>query len=245
MFKNWLKNKKINNKGFSLVEIVLAVALLAFASVAIGAVIISTQNNTTHMMSEAEMQQELVEVQEAVHNEVLATNTGIRVWGSPHWNFSGYIFRPNESLCTYELLIGFYNLDYVDYSVTKKFYRYNKTEKILYVAEEQQKLDKNNTDPANPTVNLPTVLKVENGYDMMMLQKSDKWDIVATNVESFDFDLSQYEDQNLVSFTIELKKDDLSYSADDTIYLRNDIKVNEDFVIDPYIKRPENQNPLP
>jgi hypothetical protein len=133
----------------------------------------------------------------------------------------------------------------VDYSVTKKFYRYNKTEKILYVAEEQQKLDKNNTDPANPTVNLPTVLKVENGYDMMMLQKSDKWDIVATNVESFDFDLSQYEDQNLVSFTIELKKDDLSYSADDTIYLRNDIKVNEDFVIDPYIKRPENQNPLP
>ena len=93
--------KRVDNKAFTIIEILLAVALLAIAAVAIGAVIISTQNNTAQMFSDTELQQQLVEVQENLHNEILGTNAGIKCWAKQPDN-GQWVLSKHKKRSTYE-----------------------------------------------------------------------------------------------------------------------------------------------
>ena len=72
--------KRLNKKAFTLVEILVAVAILAVAVIGIGSVIISTQNNTTKRLTEADLQQQVTEIKENLHNELLSANIGVNCW---------------------------------------------------------------------------------------------------------------------------------------------------------------------
>ena len=117
----------INNKAFTLIEILLALSLLIVATIGIGSVIISTQNNTAHMLSESELQQQLVEIQESLHNEILMTNAGIKYW-TRNDAYSQFAIADQDFGVEYEQLIAFYMLDSVDYTLTKTYYLYNSEE---------------------------------------------------------------------------------------------------------------------
>ena len=72
--------KRLNKKAFTLVEILVAIAILAVAAVGIGAVIINTQNNTSKRLTEADLQQQSVEIKESIHNDLLSANLGVNCW---------------------------------------------------------------------------------------------------------------------------------------------------------------------
>ena len=122
--------RKLNNKAFTLIEILLAVAVLAIVSVSIGAVIISTQNNTAQMFNEQELQQQLKEAQEIVHNEILATNAGIKYWTKSADGSSWQMTMKDGGSEGYKL-VALYNLDTKDYLLTKTYFLYNAKERTL------------------------------------------------------------------------------------------------------------------
>ena len=215
--------KKLNNKAFTLIEILLAVAVLAIATVSIGAIVMSTQNNTAKMFSEAELQQQLVEAQATLHDEVLGTNTGIKYWvregKDSFWELS------DRDVTAYEKIVAFYNLDIKDYVLTKTYYKWNSEDKILLVGtlnEEVPKLTDTeiivDVDP-NPSTTFAQI---------------EKWSTVAAQIENFSFSVENYNKNRLVSFAFDIKQGDSVYPADDTIYLRNDININTELQIEKY-----------
>jgi prepilin-type N-terminal cleavage/methylation domain-containing protein len=216
---------KLNQKAFTLIEIVLAVALLAIVTVAIGSVIISTQNNTTRMFTEAELQQQLVEVQQAVHDEILVTNAGIKYWAKNGKN-DDFVLTEKDTGTEYEKLVAFYSLDSTDYLLSKTYYLYNSKDRTLKMAELEEALSKSNQEGSFK-------YSVDDDIEST-LASIPKWTLVAGNLEEFSIDVSTYGINKLVSSWLEVKQDNSSYPTDDTIYLRNDISINSDLTIDEY-----------
>ena len=122
--------KKLNNKAFTLIEILLAIAVLAIVSVSIGAVIISTQNNTAQMFNEQELQQQLSEAQEIVHNEILSTNAGVKYWTKNDEGSSWQMTFKDSGNEAYKM-VALYNLDTKEYDVTK----WSELENVRYFYE--------------------------------------------------------------------------------------------------------------
>ena len=213
--------KKLNNKAFTLIEILLAVGLLAIASVSIGAIIISTQNNTNKMFSESELQQQMVAVQEALHNEILATSEGIGYW-SRDTKTSSYVRKNVGDPDAYEQIIAFYNLDTKDYILNKTYYKWNSEEKTLHTATITQEIPRD-------TINDMTV-EVDKNLAPAFSAIGENWSLVASNVETMSVNLSTYGKNRLVSFNMEIKQGDSVYPIDDTIYIRNTIDVNQDML---------------
>ena len=216
--------KKLNNKAFTLVEILLAVGLLAIASISIGAIIVSTQNNTAKMLNENELQQQLVEAQETLHNEILSTSVGIKFWtraaAADEWSLT---LKDNGT--EKEKVIAFYNLDQKDYTLTKTYYRYDAKDKTLKVGETTEALAKDRENSQK--------IKVDEDLEES-LSKVISWSLVSSNVEEFSVDLSVYKKNRLISYDMLIVQEGSKYPADDTIYMRNEIGINEDLNIDKY-----------
>ena len=125
MLKNILKKIKVNKRAFTLVEILLAIALLSIAAISIGSIIINSQNNTSQIFTEAELQQQLSEARDSIQNEILSTNGGIKFWfrrpNEEKWNIAQSI--PDD--LPYEKLYAFYNFDRIDSELSCKYYLYN------------------------------------------------------------------------------------------------------------------------
>jgi type II secretory pathway component PulJ len=216
---------KLNNKAFTLIEILLAISLLAIATIAIGSVIISTQNNASDMFNEAELQQQLAEAQETFHNEILGTTAGVKFWTRDS-DTDDFELVYNDDSGEYEKLVAFYSLDTIDYTLAKIYYKYNVENKTLEVAELKQSIEK---DP-----NQKIVLSVDNDVESTLNEIGDKWTLVSNNMETFSLDLTHYENNRLIAFDMEIKQQNTSYPTNDTVYLRNDISVNKDLIIDKY-----------
>ena len=58
--------RKLNKKAFTLVEIVIAVAILAAASIGIGTIVVGVQNNSQNQFTQGDLQQQLAEVQDSL-----------------------------------------------------------------------------------------------------------------------------------------------------------------------------------
>lgn len=216
--------KKLNNKAFTLVEILLAVGLLAIASISIGAIIVSTQNNTAKMLNENELQQQLVEAQETLHNEILSTSVGIKYWTraaeADEWSLT---LKDNGT--EKEKVIAFYNLDQKDYTLTKTYYRYNAKDKTIKVGETTEAIAKDRENAQT--------IKVDENLDEA-LSKVISWSLVSSNVEEFSVNLSIYKKNRLISYNMLIEHEGSQYPTDDTIYMRNEIGINEDLNIDKY-----------
>lgn len=230
---------KLNNKAFSLLEILLAVSLLAVVALAIGSIIINTQNNTAQMLNESELQQQSAEAQETLHNEILATNTGIKYWIKKDDN-PNYQPTLKDEGNEQEKIIAFYNTELGNLVLTKTYYKYDAENKTLMVASLQQDLERDQKE-----------IDVDNNL-ASTLTTITKWTMVASNVDSFRFDLTNYDNDKaqgnqkgskLITYSLTIKQDDVSYPIEDTVYLRNDIIINGIMKIDvhktSYIDKPK------
>ena len=220
---------KLNKKAFTLVEILLAVALTALASIAIGAIIISTQNNTTKLLGETELHQQITEVKDAVHNDILATNVGIKFWVKDDDN--AYVHTLVDKNNSSEKVLALYNLDQEDYIMTGTYYRYDANEKTLYKA--QVEFDDGTVQKDSTKKNTIEVDK-NIGTRIRELEAKNEWTLIATNLITFNIDLTKYDGQELISFAMATEEEKSNHAKDDTIYLRNDININDNLEIDKY-----------
>lgn len=235
MFGKKKHKKRLNNKAFTLVEIILAVALLAAASVSIGGIIMSTQNTSNQMLSEQDLQQQLVEMQQTVHNETLQTNAGIKYWvkeqGKDTYSLvlnDGDTSTPGQESLYDEKVIAYYNLNREDYILEKKYYVYDVEEKTI----------KTSTSTLNLPINDETkrediVMKMDDNIAETLLNITD-WSLLANNVSDWSVDLQHYHKNRLISYNIELTQDGIKYPTEETVYVRNDIAVNGDLTLDKY-----------
>ena len=227
--------KGINKKGFTLLEILLAITILAIATIGVGSVILSTQNNTAEMFNEAELQQQLVEAQESLHNELLSTTVGIKYWTK---STAGGSFQKADGDVggEFEKLVAFYSIDNVDFNLHKVYFRYNASDRTLEMATLVEPVTKKTaTGPQDIQTNVEMEIEVDNNVQSDVLDKiGDGWTTVAHSVEEFSLNFANYEKNKLISYNISIESDGVSYPTDDTVYIRNEIKINDKFVIDKF-----------
>ena len=216
--------KKVNNKAFTLVEILLAIGLLAIATISIGSMIVSTQNNTAKMLNENELQQQLVEAQETFHNEILSTSAGIKYWTRAA-KADEWALTFNDNGTEAEKVIAFYNLDQQDYVLTKTYYWYDLKAQTLKIGELTQELPKNRDESQT----VPVDNNLQESLDQVV-----SWSLVSSNMEIFSVDLEDYVKNRLITFEMLISQEGSEYPTDDTIYMRNEISINADLNIEKY-----------
>lgn len=214
--------KKIfkNNKAFTLVEIVIAIAILSLAAIGIGAMIVGARNNSQKQFSESELQQQLVVIQESLRNDILSTNAGVKYWtddGSGFATDSGASDSEKK-----EKLLAMYAVDFLDLTVTKTYIKYNADEHMLYKFQATESLE---PDDDNKVV-------ISEDIDDVLSSAQGNWDVYAQDISTFSFDFSKYSENSTVNYSVVTSSETKKYNSDNTVKVRNEIAVNEDISID-------------
>lgn len=206
--------KKINTKAFTLVEIVVAVALLSVSAIGIGAMLVGARNNSEKQLNESELQQQLVEVQESLKSDILATNAGVKYWVK---NASGsYVPTDADTNTHQDKLLAMYTFNYMDSTVVKTYVQYDSSKDLLYKAQVVEPIvrDENNR------------ITIDESPTDVMAAAGDTWDVYAQEVTEFGLDLSKYELNKTVNYNVNVANDDTNYNSDNTLNIRNDISIN-------------------
>lgn len=218
-----LFGKRADKRGFTLIEILVAIGLLAVVSVAIGSIIFSTQNNTSEMLSDVELQQQIVELQERLHNETLKTNAGIKMWVKASES-APYVQTETTSNGEYEKIIGFYTFDYAEFNLVKTYYRFNDRDNTLETATVVEDVEARKAGEGTFTITTDANIDIA-------LSKIESWALCSSYVDDINFNISNYEKKQLISFDVDVVDEDNTFSTDDTIYVRNEITINKDIII--------------
>ena len=222
--------KRLNKKAFTLVEILVAIAILAVAAVGIGAVIINTQNNTSKRLTEADLQQQSVEIKESIHNDLLSANLGVNCWikeGDLYkLNGNGKLSAQQDKQST-EKVVALYNVDREDFTLETTYYKWDKREKTLSTTKTSKEIRVNGKIPSNDQN-----VQIENNIKDII--DDSKWSLVSNNIDYFNIRLENPSaSEKLISVDFNVAQDNSVYPISDTVYLRNEIKTNEtEFTVD-------------
>lgn len=224
--------KKLNKKAFTLVEILVAVAILAIAVIGIGSVIISTQNNTTKRLTEADLQQQVTEIKENLHNELLSANLGINCWikeGDVYEMNGDKAISDDQDRQSNEKIVALYNVDRTDFILETTYYKWNKEEKTLSVAKTEEPIRVDGRIPSNDQI-----VKIEENIDKII--DDCKWSLLSKNIDYFNVRLENpHASEKLISVDLNVSQGTSVYPVNDTVYVRNEIKTNaNEFVVDKY-----------
>lgn len=215
--------RRLNKKAFTLVEIVIAIAILAAASIGIGAVIIGAQNNTEKQLTQGELQQQLTEVQESLRNDLLTTNAGVKYWvkddADTYITDKGALSYPDR-----DKLFAMYSMDYLDNTLTRKYVKYDAEEDMLYKAEVVETVTFDNSKK----------LLLDESAESIATDTELQWHVYAQSITNFSMDLSKYEDNNTVNYNVNINNESSDYESDNTVNVRNVITVNEATVLESY-----------
>ena len=224
--------KRLNKKAFTLVEILVAVAILAVAVIGIGSVIISTQNNTTKRLTEADLQQQVTEIKENLHNELLSANLGVNCWIK-----EGDVYKMNgdgkisdeQDRASKEKVIALYNVDRTDFIFETTYYKWNKDEKTLSVAKTTKPIRENGRIPSNDQT-----IQIEENIDKIL--DECEWSLISQNIDYFNVRLENPDaSEKLISVDLNVSSGKSVYPVNDTVYVRNEIKTNaNEFTVDKY-----------
>lgn len=205
----------MNVKGFTLVEIVIAIAILAVVSVGIGSIVIGARNNSEKQMNEGELQQQLVEIQQSLRNDILATNAGVKYWVKES---SGYTQNNgSDSADDKDKLLALYSVDYREKTVTKTYVKYDAGQAKLYKAIINE--------PATYSEDGKSIIINETSDNILAVPQKE-WKVYAQEVDKFSMDLSKYDTNKVVNYDVKVANDGAKYNSDNTIKIRNDISVN-------------------
>jgi len=250
-----LNSKKNNSKGFSLIEMVVAFALLAVVVAAVGGFIITgvrsyaKNNNESSVQNEAQMA--LNQIEGTVIDASLGVSYNVRTSADAagdHFvlNDSGLVKKTPSAYdgAISALAISDLAADAVKTKITDKLlYVFNwgadvvdptthlksKTVNVLLIR--WNPADKK-LYYAEPGFNVPEKTTVSGTEvvntvsDAVNIAAVSQWDLFAEGVESFSCDLSDYDATGKITVKLSLDKNGQTYATNGTITLRNDISVN-------------------
>lgn len=198
---------KLNNKGFSLVEVLVAVAVSTIVFGAITALIVFASNSSRQTNARVALQNE---AKDAVnHMEAYIIEAQSATWDST----ANALVLIKDSEDAKEVETGNHTLDTVGpkvkvFNTAKKTftYWYDKTAKKLFFGECRTTAS-DQTNTVDLTASLPT-------DDMYLL---------ADNVEDFSLSIekNKVSDKYTVNFHVQFKDNISEYSLDKCVYLRN------------------------
>lgn len=198
---------KLNNKGFSLVEVLVAVAVSTIVFGAITALIVFASNSSRQTNARVALQNE---AKDAVnHMEAYIIEAQSATWDST----ANALVLIKDSEDAKEVETGNHTLDTVGpkvkvFNTAKKTftYWYDKTAKKLFFGECRTTA----SDQTN-TVDLTSSLPTDDMY------------LLADNVEDFSLSIekNKVSDKYTVNFHVQFKDNISEYSLDKCVYLRN------------------------
>lgn len=198
------RNLKENNKGFTLVELLVGIAVLAVVSGLIGAFLIFSTRTYGKVTDEADLQEDAQILLSQMDNYIIDTDSALRYYADESESGSG-----TEILKDSLYPGGADNL-------TKKWLEIYKTtdsgytkETICWLKSTEKITYKQETIDAAGSI-------TEN------VEEQD----LASHVMDFSIDLTKVKSLRQVTASVSLENGDRSYAADTTIYLRNQIVVN-------------------
>ena len=221
------ENDQLNNKGFTLIEMIVTVSIIAiFAGVVLN--FIATGSNLfRNTSSSAKVQMEIQETFDKIEDMIINANRNLSYGESSHvFEVSSFDEKIAEKSGTLKKVKSAVVSDSDDENVRDYIIWNQSTEEISYIHSE--KLDNtwrnSNTSSSNP-----------------------RGDILATGITYFQADISRVISDHIVNFTLKTKKGTKEVKTVHSVSLRNNLNFNytpdEPFdnpTIDP---DPDNPNP--
>lgn len=197
---------KKNNKGFSLVELIVVIAILAFVGGAIIAFMLTSFRSYQRVNVDSTLANEVQLTMNRLENMIMDCQNGISYQYNGIMNSSdtsGFVLDDGEingAVSINEKVLMVYDRDY-RYIIT-----YDKAqEKIFY--EKQARI----LDPGAGTYSFSTGEKTE----------------LAAFIDDFQVGINKNKKETLVTVKVSMKKKDRTASADQSFALRNSLAINE------------------
>lgn len=227
--------KRLNKKAFTLIEIVIAVGILAAASIGIGAIVVGVQNNSQKQFSQGDLQKQLADVQDSLKNDLLTTNAGVKYWiqddTSAYLTSDGANKNPDRSK-----IVAMYAMDYIDNTLTKTYVKYDAQEDILYKAEKSETVVFDNSKK----------MLLDESPDEVLADTSLEWYVYAQGITNFSMDLSKYSENSTINYNVNINSESSNYKSDNTVNIRNEIPINKATILENYdqavVTRPSLKN---
>ena len=227
--------RKLNKKAFTLVEIVLAIAILAAASVGIGAIVVGVQNNSQKQFTQGDLQKQLSDVQDSLRNDLLTTNAGVKYWiqddTATYVKSDGANKNPDRNK-----MVAMYTMDYIDNTLTKTYVKYDAEEDILYRAETSEQVVFDNSKK----------MLLDETPEEIAENTSLEWFVYAQGITNFSMNLSKYSENQTINYNVNINHEDSDFESDNTVNVRNEIPINEATVLENYdqavVSRPALKN---
>ena len=215
--------KLLNKKAFTLVEIVVAIGILAAASVGIGAIVVAVQNNSQKQFQQGDLQQQLSNVQESLKNDLLTTNAGVKYWIQDEIGTfvesDGANKNPDRSK-----IVAMYNMDYIDNTLTKTYVKYDADTDILYKAEFSDTV----------VFDQSKKMLLDESPDDVTNNSNLEWYVYAQGITNFSMDLSKYAENQTINYNVNINSDNNDFESDNTVNVRNEIPINDATILENY-----------
>ncbi len=205
--------RRIWNKGFSLVELVIGIAILSIVGIAITSFVVVAQRNYNTSSTEADLQYEAQLLANQLQDLIIDTERGI----SYAYN-ENILYPPEGDADSFKgLIIDDSEITDSDKVNTKQLYVYNN--KSFYVIEW------NNVEDSDEK---GTVYYTENVYDAATKSITQTFgpEVLAEYVTGFGVDLSDVAKNNTVTLLFTLEKRGRSYTTTHKVKLRNEVLPN-------------------
>ena len=209
--------KRNRKKGFSLVEIIVAISILMIATVAIGRVIIGAQNASHESVNATTLQQRADRTGEKLKDIVLQTDVGIvyRCGTGDASSIESSTIDPtdNSSVC-------FLSYDIESRILTTQFYKYDKDSKCLFYASQDKNVQVSDGSSSTQTFDFD---------DKEAMADIQNWSLASDHVSSFSLDLSKYDSVGIISYNVEFEDEstDATQKRSESISVRNALQVNQ------------------
>lgn len=203
------------HKGFTLVELIVAFAVLGIATLAIGGFFVTSSRSYSGAKNETALQYEaqlsLNQIESMIIDSTLGVNYNLVSNETDSEN--GFHFVKSDSEYAGNVVskvLYIFSVDSNDGSKMKvSLLKWSKADKCLYYKEfGAAQADVTNVSEIN-------------------IAGTDGWDLFAEEIEKFSIDLSKYEKTKKVDIGLHLKKMSKDYQTKGTITLRNNVLINE------------------
>ena len=207
--------KSLKNKGFTLIEMVVAFAVLGVAVFGIGGFFVSAARSYSSVSDETSLQYEaqlaLNQVESMLIDSTLGVSYNFVKSGATATN-GGYQFVEKDSEASgaaVSKVLYAYNVGASAGLLDIMMLKWDDNEKAIYYTVQQV----SNPGPAIDTIDVSSTLS--------------GWDLLAEDVETFSVDLSEYTKTKKVEIKLGFENRSKDYETSGTVVLRNNVLINE------------------